>query len=153
MDIFNLIKNALATLLSFAMAYFAPIQNMVFVIFYVFLINCVIGMITGIVAEGEKFSFKKFTRCLFETLMFYLIVVCLYVIGKNMDNMSGAMQVIGGVIYAIIYFTSVNILRNMSKMFPQSKTLSFLYWIVSFEVLKKIPVLKKFHDFDKNDTL
>lgn len=151
MDLFNIFKNALATLLSFAVAYFAPIQNMVFVIFYVFLVNCVVGMIAGIVAEGEKFSFKKFTRCLFETLMFYLIVVCLYVCGKNMGNMSGAISVIGGVIYAIIYFTSVNMLKNMSKMFPQSNTLSFLYWIVSFEVLKKIPILKKFHEYNNYD--
>ncbi len=148
-DFFNVIKNALAAILSVAMAYFAPIEDMVFTIFYIFLVNCVVGMVTGIIADGEPFSFKKFIRCLFETLTFYLIVVCMFVIGRNMNNMDGAMQAIGGVIYAIIYFSSVNVLRNLTHIFPDSKVLLFLYYVVSFEVLKKLPLLQRFNDFNK----
>ena len=148
-NFFNGIKNCIVMIISFLMSYFAPIEDLVFTIFFIFLVNCVVGMISGIVVSGEGFSFKKFTRCLFETFAFYAIVVCAFVIGKHVGNMDGAMHVIGGVVYAIIYFSGVNILRNLTLLFPDSKTLLFLYWIVSFECLKKIPILKRFDDFNK----
>lgn len=148
-NILNGIKNILATLFSVAMAYFAPIQDMVFTIFFLFLVNCIVGMITGMLVEHEGFRLRKFVHCIAETLAFYLIVVCLFVVGRNMDNMNGAMQAIGGVIYSIIYFYSVNVLRNLTYIFPESRTLIFLYWMVSFEFIKKIPALQRFNDYCK----
>ena len=146
-NILNGTKNILATLFSVAMAYFAPIQDMVFTIFFLFLVNCIVGMITGMLVEKEGFRLRKFVHCIAETLAFYLIVVCLFVVGRNMDNMNGAMQAIGGVIYSIIYFYSVNVLRNLTYIFPESRTLIFLYWMVSFEFIKKIPALQRFNDY------
>lgn len=148
-NILNGAKNILATLFSVAMAYFAPIQDMVFTIFFLFLVNCIVGMITGMLVEKEGFRLRKFVHCIAETLAFYLIVVCLFVVGRNMDNMNGAMQAIGGVIYSIIYFYSVNVLRNLTYIFPESQTLIFLYWMVSFEFIKKIPALQRFNDYCK----
>lgn len=148
-NILNGTKNILATLFSVAMAYFAPIQDMVFTIFFLFLVNCIVGMITGMLVEKEGFRLRKFVYCIAETLAFYLIVVCLFVVGRNMDNMNGAMQAIGGVIYSIIYFYSVNVLRNLTYIFPESRTLIFLYWMVSFEFIKKIPALQRFNDYCK----
>ncbi len=148
-NILNGTKNILATLFSVAMAYFAPIQDMVFTIFFLFLVNCIVGMITGMLVEKEGFRLRKFVHCIAETLAFYLIVVCLFVVGRNMDNMNGAMQAIGGVIYSIIYFYSVNVLRNLTYIFPESRTLIFLYWMVSFEFIKKIPALQRFNNYCK----
>lgn len=148
-NILNGTKNILATLFSVAMAYFAPIQDMVFTIFFLFLVNCIVGMITGMLVEKEGFRLRKFVHCIAETLAFYLIVVCLFVVGRNMDNMNGAMQAIGGVIYSIIYFYSVNVLRNLTYIFPESRTLIFLYWMVSIEFIKKIPALQRFNDYCK----
>ena len=148
-NILNGTKNILATLFSVAMAYFAPIQDMVFTIFFLFLVTCIVGMITGMLVEKEGFRLRKFVHCIAETLAFYLIVVCLFVVGRNMDNMNGAMQAIGGVIYSIIYFYSVNVLRNLTYIFPESRTLIFLYWMVSFEFIKKIPALQRFNDYCK----
>ena len=148
-NILNGTKNILATLFSVAMAYFAPIQDMVFTIFFLFLVNCIVGMITGMLVEKEGFRLRKFVHCIAETLAFYLIVVCLFVVGRNMDNMNGAMQAIGGVIYSIIYFYSVNVLRNLTYIFPESRALIFLYWMVSFEFIKKIPALQRFNDYCK----
>lgn len=142
-------KNILATLFSVVMAYFAPIQDMVFTIFFLFLVNCIVGMVTGMLVEREGFRLRKFVHCISETLAFYLIVVCLFVVGRNMDNMDGAMQAIGGVIYSILYFYSVNVLRNLSRLFPDSRTLVFLYWTVSFEFIKEIPALQRFNDYCK----
>lgn len=143
---FSGLKNLFATLFSVALAYFAPIQEKVFVIFFLFLANCIVGMLAGFVASGERFSLRKFAKCISESVAFYFLVVCLFVVGRHMDNMEGAMQVIGGVIYAIFYFYSVNVLRNLVAIFPTSLTLKFFYYTMSFEFVKRIPMLQRFQE-------
>lgn len=130
-------------------AYFAPIQNMVFVIFFVFAINCMAGMIAGIVAKHERFNLKKFFHCMLETFVFYIIVLSVFTIGEKMRNLDGAIQCITGVVYAILYFYGVNTLRNLNILFPESKVIRFLFYVLSFEVVKKIPYMQQFINKEK----
>lgn len=150
MEIFTELKNMMATLLSITLAYFAPISDMVFVIFFIFLINMLAGMISGIVVDNEAFSNKKFFRCLIETFVFYVIVICIYVIGEKLGNVNGALQCITGVVYAILYFYGTNTLRNLQKLFPANKVIAFIYYVVSFEIVKKIPYLQQFNELNKD---
>lgn len=153
MEIVTSLKNLLVTLFSVTFAYFAPVRDMVFVIFFIFAVNCIAGMVAGIVAKHERFSNRKFFHCLLETFVFYMIVLCIYVIGEKMKNLDGAMQCITGVVYAICYFYGVNTLRNLRKLFPQSRTLNFIYYVVSFEIVRKIPYLQQFIDKEKEEKL
>ena len=149
MDIYTSIRNLLASVFSVMFAYFAPIQNMVFVIFFVFAINCMAGMIAGIVAKHERFNLKKFFHCMLETFVFYVIVLSVFTIGEKMRNLDGAIQCITGVVYAIIYFYGVNTLRNLNILFPESKVIRFLFYVLSFEVVKKIPYMQQFINKEK----
>lgn len=142
-------KSMTITMLSVIMAYFAPISNMVFVIFFIFLVNCLAGIVSGIAVNDERFDLKKFFHCIFETFVFYMIVACVYVIGEHMGNQTGAVQCITGIVYAIVYFYSVNTLRNVVQLFPDSRPLQFLYYVVSFEVIKKLPYLEQFEKRQK----
>lgn len=149
MDIYTSIRNLLASVFSVMFAYFAPIQNMVFVIFFVFAINCMAGMIAGIVAKHERFNLKKFFHCMLETFVFYVIVLSVFTIGEKMRNLDGAIQCITGVVYAILYFYGVNTLRNLNILFPESKVMRFLFYVLSFEVVKKIPYMQQFINKEK----
>ena len=149
MDIYTSIRNLLASVFSVMFAYFAPIQNMVFVIFFVFAINCMAGMIAGIVAKHERFNLKKFFHCMLETFVFYIIVLSVFTIGEKMRNLDGAIQCITGVVYAILYFYGVNTLRNLKILFPDSKVIRFLFYVLSFEVVKKIPYMQQFINKEK----
>lgn len=149
MDIYTSIRNLLASVFSVMFAYFAPIQNMVFVIFFVFAINCMAGMIAGIVAKHERFNLKKFFHCMLETFVFYIIVLSVFTIGEKMRNLDGAVQCITGVVYAILYFYGVNTLRNLNILFPESKVIRFLFYVLSFEVVKKIPYMQQFINKEK----
>lgn len=149
MDIYTSIRNLLASVFSVMFAYFAPIQNMVFVIFFVFAINCMVGMIAGIVAKHERFNLKKFFHCMLETFVFYIIVLSVFTIGEKMRNLDGAIQCITGVVYAILYFYGVNTLRNLNILFPESKVIRFLFYVLSFEVVKKIPYMQQFINKEK----
>ena len=148
MDIYTSIRNLLASVFSVMFAYFAPIQNMVFVIFFVFAINCMAGMIAGIVAKHERFNLKKFFHCMLETFVFYIIVLSVFTIGEKMRNLDGAIQCITGVVYAILYFYGVNTLRNLNILFPESKVIRFLFYVLSFEVVK-IPYMQQFINKEK----
>ena len=143
---FNTIKNLIISITSLLIGYFAPLKNIVFVIFFVFLLNCIFGLIAGVGVQGEKFSLKKFFRCIMETMVFYVIVLSVYLVGEKMGNASGALQCISGVVYAILYFYTVNILRNIHKLLPKSKSIKFLFYVLSFEVIKKIPYLQQYMD-------
>lgn len=150
MEIFTELKNMMATLLSITLAYFAPISDMVFVIFFIFLINMIAGLVSGIVVDGERFNNKKFFHCIVETCVFYLIVGSVFLIGEKLHNINGALQCITGVVYAILYFYGTNTLRNLQKLFPANKVIAFIYYVVSFEVVKKIPYLQQFNDLNKD---
>ena len=149
-DVIIEIRNMIATLLSITMAYFAPISDMVFVIFYLFLLNMMAGMIAGMVVDDEEFKLKKFFRCITETFVLYVIVLSVFLLGEKMGNKGGAMQCISGIVYAIMYFYSVNILRNLKKLLPGSRPIAFLYYVVSFEFVKKVPFLKEFQQSEQN---
>lgn len=147
---FDTLRNLFVTITSVLVGYFAPLKDVVFVIFFIFLLNCIFGLLAGVGVQGEKFSLKKFFRCILETLVFYVIVLSIYLVGEKMGNSSGAIQCISGVVYAIIYFYAVNILRNANKLLPKSKGIKFLYYLLSFEVIKKIPYLQQYQEKEKD---
>ena len=145
-NVLTTFKPLMVTIISVIMAYLAPVSSMVYVIFLLFLANCIAGIVAGIVVEKEAFSVKKFFRCLLETMVFFILVILVYVLGDLMDKPGAAIQCITGIVYAVIYFYSVNVFRNLTRLFPDSRTLKFLYYVLSFEVLKKLPFLKRFEE-------
>lgn len=152
-EIINEIRTTLTTLISITLAYFAPIQNMVFVMFFLFLLNMVAGLIAGIIVDNEEFQFKKFFHCILETFCLYTIVLTIFLIGEKMENMIGAMQCISGIVYTCVWFYGTNILRNLKKINPDSKIIAFLYYVMSFEIVKKIPYLQNFQNNKKSNDL
>lgn len=149
-DMITSLKNLMVTFFSITLAYFAPMSDMVFVIFFIFALNCLAGMVAGIVTKQERFSIRKFFHCLLETFVFYIIVLSVFVIGEKMKNLDGALQCIAGIVYAICYFYGVNTLRNLRKLFPNSRVLNFMYYVLSFEVVKKIPYMQQFKEKEKS---
>ena len=145
-NLFTPLKSVLVTALCAVGAFFAPIANLIFAIFIIFLLNCIAGLVADIAISRKKFDLKKFFHCLFETMVFYVIIMAIYVIGDKLLNMEGAIQCSTVIVYAILYFYSVNILRNCHLLFPDSKTLKFLYFVMSFEIIKKIPYMERFKE-------
>ena len=145
-NLFTPLKSVLVTALCAVGAFFAPIANLIFAIFIIFLLNCIAGLIADIAISRKKFDLKKFFHCLFETMVFYVIIMAIYVIGDKLLNMEGAIQCSTVIVYAILYFYSVNILRNCHLLFPDSRTLKFLYFVMSFEIIKKIPYMERFKE-------
>ena len=52
--------------------------------------------------------------------------------------------------YALIYFYGVNILKNLNRIFPKNRYIDFLYYVLSFEMIKKIPYLENYKQKQKD---
>ncbi len=138
------IRTLIVGTLSAMIAYFHPITNVLFSLFYLFLLNLLFGLVAGITVNKEVFSFRKAFNCMKETAVFFLILASTYTVGEKMGNPGGALQCVTTVTYAFIYFYAVNILKNLRRLFPASRGLSFIYYFVSMEFVRKIPFLAEF---------
>lgn len=145
-NLFTPLKSAMVTALCAILAFFAPIANLIFAVFIIFLLNCIAGIVADVVTDSKSFDLKKFFHCLFETMVFYVIIMAVYVIGDKLLNLAGAIQCSTVIVYAILYFYGTNILRNCAKLFPDSKTIKFIYYVLSFEIIKKIPYMDRFKE-------
>ena len=145
-NLFTPLKSAMVTALYAIIAFNAPIANLIFAVFIIFLLNCIAGIVADVVTDSKSFDLKKFFHCLFETMVFYVIIMAVYVIGDKLLNLAGAIQCSTVIVYAILYFYGTNILRNCAKLFPDSKTIKFMYYVLSFEIIKKIPYMDRFKE-------
>lgn len=139
------IKNVIVYALAAIGAYFSPIQSIFFGVLWIFFLNFVFGLINGIVVNGEAFSLRKAFTCLVEAMVLFLLMASIFFIGDRIGNKAGAMQCISAIVYALIYFYAVNILKNIKGLFPANRLIKFIYYVVSIEFVKKIPYLQDFN--------
>ena len=74
------------------------------------------------------------------------LIAFVLIIGDKIDNHEGAMSAISIIVYALIYFYGVNTLKNLTRIFPKSKLFDFLYYVLSFEVIKNLPYLENYRN-------
>jgi len=138
-------RTLLAGLLAGILGWLDPIAGDVFAMIYVFGMNFIAGYLSGRICFNEDFDIKKAFRCIIEAAIFFVVVVSIYLVGKLKDNPDGAVQCVSTVVYVVIYFYTTNILKNVRKFLktgtPAYKVVDFLYFLLSFEIIKKIPVL------------
>lgn len=129
-------------------AYLHPIANNVFALIWLLGANFLIGLLTGLIVNHEKFQWRKAWSCFTEAAILFGIVASVYIVGKLNGNHEGAIQCVSMVIYAACYFYGVRILRNSrslaKKGSPGWHLLNFLYMLLSLEFAKHIPYLDQY---------
>ena len=136
-------KSFIAVSLATILSYFQPIQSILTAILWLFVLNFLFGLVAGIVANKENFSFRKAFTCISEVSVFLVILSTIFFIGDHLGARGGAMQAISTITYALLYFYSVNILKNLKLLFPASKGLIWIYNLLSIELIAKLPRLNK----------
>lgn len=146
------IKILFVGVLSSVCSFFAPITDYVFALTTVFLFDFLAGLISSILVNNEKFKFSKFRRCLIDIMVYFIIITSIYVVGKFTHKPDGAIQCASGVMFIVIYYYAVNIFRNLSILMPNNNSINFIYYVLSFEILRKYPILKRFNEIkDKKE--
>ena len=133
-------------------SFFAPITDYVFALTIVFLFDFLVGLISSILVNNEKFKFSKFRRSLIDIMVYFIIITGIYAVGEFTHKPDGAIQCASGVMFIVIYYYAVNIFRNLNILMPNNNSINFIYYVLSFEMLSKYPIFKRFNEIkDKKE--
>lgn len=149
-------KALLLTIAAGVASYLEPIANNVFAMTYLLFANFVVGLLVSILIQHEGFSWRKMGWCGVEALVFFALVASIYIVGNANGNQLGAVQCVSMVVYAMCYFYSARILRNLCIIFPTGSTawrlLDFIYALLTLEFAKRIPGLTEYLSTPKTQT-
>lgn len=141
-------RTLIAGFLAGVLGWLEPIAADCFTLIYIFVMNAVFGYLADKWAYNGEFSIRKAWRCIIEAAIFFVVVLSIYLIGDLKDMQAGAVQCVGTLVYVVIYFYALNITRNIKSFLrkgtPAYMVVSFLYYLLSFEIIKKIPLLNDF---------
>lgn len=150
------IKNMAVGIVLSILAYLEPIDGELKSLFLVFFLNFIFGYLSGMV-KGEDFSLKKALVCIGHAAIFFVLCASVYVIGKAKGQMTGAVQCVSFITYLVLYFYSLNILKNCKKIFKDETApwhvVNTLYFILRFKFIEKIPYLKEYLDTQKQEAV
>ena len=128
----------------------APIHDILTACMIIFAANFFTGLFAGVLVQHEGFIFRKAFKCISEAAVISGPMAMILLVGDNIDNHDGAMSAISLAVYALIYFYGVNILKNLNRIFPKNRYIDFLYYVLSFEMIKKIPYLENYKQKQKD---
>lgn len=137
-------KALLVVLFSAIASFLSPIWGFIYAALAVFLLNFIIGYVTDLRVNKANFDLKKAKECIADAAMFFVAIAAMLFVGNNIDNSSGALNAISTTMYVVLYFYSVNVFKNLKQLYPKSKWIAFIYWLIAFEFLKKVPFLEEF---------
>jgi predicted membrane-bound spermidine synthase len=131
--------------------YFAPIHGLILALTIAFFISFMLGVLTGIFKQGERLEPKKGFSAIYELAMYFVLIAALFVIGDRMENSEWICELLRAITWGMIYFYVTNWTKNLKRLFPGSRGFSFLHFILGLEFLKKVPILERFVEHEKNN--
>lgn len=149
----NDIKAMLVGLVSGILILLNPIQDYVIGMLLVFTLNYLAGW-TADSVNGGKWSMKKTFSFWRQCFIFFGIIVFLFVIGHYLHKHNEALIGVQYVCIIAAWAYTRNILRNLrDNILTKGSTMwlivDILHFIVSFEMIEKIPSIKKYLDDKK----
>lgn len=155
MGLWDNIKTTVVAVTMQMLAYFKPLDDELFILWMIFIVNFMAGLINDLIVNNGSFSFKKAWRCVTEVSMFFFMCLVIFTFGEKKGWADRSTQAVSFLTYVITWFYSQNILRNLKGLTMQGSAahgvITFLYYIVSVEFVKKIPYLKQWvTDMNRN---
>lgn len=154
MDGYGLLKAAYYSVygwLASALLYFFPLEGLVISISIAFVVNFATGILTGILIQNEGVNFKKALLAFCEVAVYLVILTCLFTIGEKMKSQQTVFNAGSILTWAWIAFYVANWSKNLKRLFPESKGISFFFFVLNLEFVKRIPYLKKFEENEKTE--
>lgn len=100
----------------------------------------------GILADHGRWDKWKFLRAFLFLAIYLILILMAYWTGIMMKESEDSIRAFSSWIsWVMIYYYIANTLRNLNNRFPESKTIAFLYWIVTVKFISKINFLEDFN--------
>lgn len=149
------IKDIIVGVVLAILAYLKPIEGELSSLMIVFVLNFVFGYLSGMIAKGENFELKKAVVCIGHATVFFVLCAAIYVIGRLKGQMEGSVQCVSFISYLVLWFYGCNILKNLKQIFkkgtPPWYVVSFLYYLMRFKFIEKIPYLSDYLNYEEKD--
>lgn len=146
------IKGFTIAALSAILSFFMPIKDFIEAMILLFLVNFVFGVLADIV-NGQGWSKRKANIFFLYCLVFFAVALFIFSIGELMHAHAEAVQGVKYLCVVCLWFFGVNISRNWREITREGSTFnklaSFIYYVLSMQVVEKIPFLKQFIE-DRN---
>lgn len=151
----NDIKAALIALVSGVIVMLNPIEDFVIGMLIVFTMNYLVGWMADAVTGG-KWSWKKTLHFGMQCFVFFGIIVFLFVIGHFLHKNEEALVGVQYICLIAAWAYCKNTLRNLKdhvviKGSTMATVVDILYYIISFELLEKLPMVKSYLEKKKED--
>lgn len=141
------IKGFLIAALSALLSFFMPISDFIVAMILLFLVNFVFGVLADIV-NGGKWEKRKANMFFLYCLVFFAIALFIFTIGHLLHAHDEAVQGVKYLCVISLWFFGVNIARNWKEITKEGSTFhnlaSFIYYILSMQIVEKIPFLQDF---------
>lgn len=144
MNYLDIFKTAVATGVSALIASLQPVHNAMLLLLIFAGCDILFGVLSGLIASHERFSFKKFMLSAGYLLVYLGIVVMVYSVGKFQGDLDESLYVVKVITYVFIYFYSSNILKNLHQLMPGNPVIKFLDYFIGLQFTKKIVWLEEF---------
>lgn len=145
------IKTFVVSVVTAMVAYFSPIRGEMQGLLILFSVNFFAGLLTDILVNNGKFSFKKAFRCVAEFTCMAVFIAAMFSIGERKNDVAGTLQLVSYVTYVVVWFYTQNILRNLKSLFrtgTMHMVCAFLYYIASVEFIKRVPYLQQYFEIE-----
>lgn len=143
----NFIKPAWAALVGYwasACIYFAPLEGLIQAMTIAWVASFAAGYFAGVLTQGERLDTMKFLLACLELLVFTLLILAYFSIGERMESGGVVGRGLSTLTWAFIYYYTTKLSKNLSRLFPKVWILRYLYYLLSLEILKKLPKYKEF---------
>ncbi|MBK5720152.1 hypothetical protein JGH11_04625 [Dysgonomonas sp. Marseille-P4677] len=132
-------------------SFFNPIHDFLLVVFVLFILNFLYGLISDLV-QGSDFSLKKAFQSIWYVAGFMLLLFMTFGIGKKMHlEHQSVINFTSWITWVVIYFYGTNILRNWNIIQPKNQVVSLLYWVASVKFVEKIKYLNEYFKNKSNE--
>ena len=147
-------KQLFAMIFTFLCGVYAPVKDFMVSMVFLFFLNFLAGLIADI-AQGGRWENKKARQCFTHMFVFFGLVFFMVLIGHFMHEDRTTLQVIHGLCFSAIYYFAVNIIRNggiITEGSTMGKVFKFAYYVMTIQFIEQFPLLKKYEQFNKEES-
>lgn len=125
-------------ILTFIVSVITPIQHILLLLLFASTVNIIFGIRADKVDKNRPFSMKKAMQSFEQLILYFLIVIMIFVTFKYLGDENIGELAMKWLTYILIYFYSINILRNAEILHPKNKAIPFLKLVLTTEVFYRI---------------
>ena len=144
-DFITFTKAMIIGIVSELLSFFAPIENNLVAMVWLFGLNFFFGMLADILG-GKDFSMRKAITCVTHATLFFVLCASLYGIGHYQNVCAEVLQqCVSSFCWILVYCYSTNIVRNVRSMLqretPAYRAVDMLYNTLTLAFVKALPFM------------